>query len=72
MNGIYWGLTVMDLMSALDRMDRAEVVAFVRQCQQPNGGIGASINHDPHMLTTLSAIQVIGSIQYKFLCFWVD
>jgi geranylgeranyl transferase type-2 subunit beta len=58
MNGMYWGLTAMDLMGALDRMDSEEVIDFVRQCQHSNGGFGASIGHDAHMLSTLSAVQV--------------
>jgi len=30
MSGIYWGLTAMDLMSQLDRMNREEVIEFVK------------------------------------------
>ena len=58
MSGIYWGLTVMDLMGALNKMNREEVIAFVQQCQHECGGIGASVGHDPHLLYTLSAVQV--------------
>ncbi len=58
MSGIYWGLTVMDLMGQLDRMNRTEVLDFVKQCQCEDGGISASIGHDPHLLYTLSALQV--------------
>ena len=60
MSGMYWGLTVMDLMNALPRMDRAAVLDFIKQCQQPGGGISASLGHDPHLLYTLSAVQVLG------------
>ena len=58
MSGIYWGLTVMDLMHSLDRMDKEEVIAFVKSCQHDCGGLSASVGHDPHLLYTLSAIQV--------------
>ncbi len=58
MSGMYWGLTVMDLMYSLDKMNKTEVLEFVKRCQHECGGISASINHDPHMLYTLSAIQV--------------
>jgi hypothetical protein len=58
MSGIYWGLTVMDLMNSLDKMNKDEVLDFVKQCQHDCGGIGASVGHDPHLLYTLSAIQV--------------
>ena len=58
MNGIYWSLTAMDLMGKLDEMDRDGIVLFIKQCQHENGGIGASVDHDPHLLYTLSAVQV--------------
>lgn len=59
MSGIYWGLTVMDLMGQLPRMNQQEITNFITACQHECGGIGASIGHDPHLLYTLSAIQVI-------------
>ena len=59
MNGMYWGLTAMSLAGQLDRMDRDEVVAFVRSCQTEGGGMSCSVGHDPHMLSTLSAVQVV-------------
>ncbi|KAK2156852.1 hypothetical protein NP493_1934g00003 [Ridgeia piscesae] len=59
LSGIYWGLTVMDLMHSLELMDRQEVLQFVRECQHECGGVGASIGHDPHLLYTLSAVQVV-------------
>ncbi len=58
MSGMYWGLTVMDLMNSLDSMNKQEVLDFIKQCQHECGGIGASIGHDPHLLYTLSAVQV--------------
>lgn len=58
MSGIYWGLTAMDLMGQLEVMNKSEVLEFVRNCQHPCGGISACVNHDPHLLHTLSAIQV--------------
>lgn len=57
-SGIYWGLTVMDLMHSLERMNKQEVLQFVRDCQHECGGVGASVGHDPHLLYTLSAVQV--------------
>ena len=58
MSGIYWGLTVMDLMGQLHRMNTAEITEFIKSCQHECGGISASIGHDPHLLYTLSAVQV--------------
>ena len=63
LSGMYWGLTVMDLMDSLHLMDKEDVLDFVRQCQTEGGGFGASIGHDPHILYTLSAIQVRTSIK---------
>lgn len=65
MSGIYWGITAMDLMKELHRMDREEVVAFVKSCQHDCGGIGASLAHDPHLLYTLSAVQVSLVMRYR-------
>uniref|UniRef100_A0AAY4BBQ8 Geranylgeranyl transferase type II subunit beta n=1 Tax=Denticeps clupeoides TaxID=299321 RepID=A0AAY4BBQ8_9TELE len=59
MSGIYWGLTVMDLMDQLHRMNRDEILEFIRSCQHECGGISASVGHDPHLLYTLSAVQIL-------------
>lgn len=64
MSGIYWGLTVMDLMGQLPRMNRQEIIDFITACQHECGGISASIGHDPHLLYTLSAIQVTTTESY--------
>lgn len=58
MSGVYWGLTAMDLMGQLHRMSKGEVLAFVRSCQHSSGGFIPAPHHDPHLLYTLSAIQV--------------
>ena len=58
MSGIYWGLTAMDLIGQLEVMNKAEVLDYVRSCQHPCGGVSACLNHDAHLLHTLSAIQV--------------
>uniref|UniRef100_A0AAR2LXH8 Geranylgeranyl transferase type-2 subunit beta n=1 Tax=Pygocentrus nattereri TaxID=42514 RepID=A0AAR2LXH8_PYGNA len=59
MSGIYWGLTVMDLMGQLHRMNREEIIDFIKSCQHDCGGFSASIGHDPHLLYTLSAVQIL-------------
>jgi len=59
MSGMYWGLTVMDLMHALPRMEKQEVLEFIKSCQHGCGGFGASVGHDPHILYTLSAVQIL-------------
>ena len=39
--------------------DKEEVKQFIRSCQHESGGISASVHHDPHILYTLSAVQVL-------------
>ncbi|NXC45275.1 PGTB2 transferase, partial [Penelope pileata] len=59
MSGVYWGLTAMDLMGQLHRMNKEEILTFIKSCQHECGGISASIGHDPHLLYTLSAVQIL-------------
>jgi len=49
----------MELLGARSRMDQAKILQFVLACQHPNGGFGGNIGHDPHLLYTLSAVQVL-------------
>lgn len=61
MSGVYWGLNTLYLMKRLDE-DTPEVfntLQFIKQCQTKEGGFAASYNHDPHILHTLSAVQVL-------------
>lgn len=59
MSGMYWGLTALDLMGKLDSTRTDEILEFIAQCQSECGGISACIGHDPHMLYTLSAVQIL-------------
>ncbi|XP_018807570.1 geranylgeranyl transferase type-2 subunit beta 1-like isoform X1 [Juglans regia] len=59
MNGAYWGLTTLDLLGKLDAVDVDEVVSWIMKCQHESGGFGGNIGHDPHILYTLSAVQVL-------------
>ncbi|KAK9325408.1 terpenoid cyclases/protein prenyltransferase alpha-alpha toroid [Lipomyces orientalis] len=59
MSGVYWGLMALDLMGARDALPREDVVAYVKSCQHSNGGFGANPGHDPHLLYTLSAVQIL-------------
>ena len=59
MNGLYWGVAAMDLMNSLEKMDREAIIEFVVSCQdEETGGFRPVHQHDPHILNTLSAIQV--------------
>ena len=59
MSGIYWGLTAIDLLDKTDLMQKSEIVDFVKSCQHSCGGFSPSHDHDPHILYTLSAVQVV-------------
>lgn len=59
MSGMYWGLTALDLMDQLKSLPESAVIDFIKKCQdKKTGGISACENHDPHLLYTLSAVQV--------------
>lgn len=61
MSGVYWGLTAMALLGRdlSVEMKGDEIVEWVLQCQHDNGGFGGNVDHDPHMLYTLSAVQIL-------------
>lgn len=59
LNGIYWGLTALDLMHHVDALPRDQVISYVKSVQHENGGFGGHVGHDPHMIYTLSAIQIL-------------
>ncbi|CAH0550384.1 unnamed protein product [Brassicogethes aeneus] len=57
-SGMYWGLTALELMSINTKNQK--VIDFIVKCQDPeSGGISGCIDHDPHMLHTLSAVQIL-------------
>lgn len=59
MSGIYWGVTALDLMDNVSKIDQASIIEFIKKCQCPfSGGISPCEGHDPHILYTLSAVQV--------------
>ncbi|GAB5033269.1 geranylgeranyl transferase type-2 subunit beta [Nannochloropsis oceanica] len=61
MSAVYWALMGMALMGRdLEaEMKLSEIVEWVLLCQHPNGGFGGNTGHDPHLLYTLSAIQIL-------------
>lgn len=62
MNGIYWGLTALHLLGQPDVLSRAGLLDFVFSCLHENGGFGAAPGHDPHMLSTVSAVQILATL----------
>ncbi|KAI5302563.1 hypothetical protein KEM56_000569 [Ascosphaera pollenicola] len=62
LNGVYWGLTALHLMGHPDALPRHETVQSVLSCQHANGGFGAAPGHDAHMLYTVSAVQILATL----------
>ncbi|KAG6371798.1 rab geranylgeranyltransferase [Boletus reticuloceps] len=60
MNAIYWGLTALCIMGHKNALDREEMIEYVMSCwDEEAGGFGAHPDHDAHILSTLSAIQIL-------------
>ncbi|KKZ65817.1 geranylgeranyl transferase type-2 subunit beta [[Emmonsia] crescens] len=59
LNGVYWGLTALHLLGHPEALPRDETITFVLSCQHDNGGFGAAPGHDAHMLYTVSAVQIL-------------
>jgi geranylgeranyl transferase type-2 subunit beta len=49
----------MALLGLEENMGPKEIVEWVLKCQHPNGGFSGNIDHDPHILYTLSAVQIL-------------
>ena len=62
LNGLYWGLTALHLLGHPDALPREETIEFVLSCQHDNGGFGAAPGHDAHLLYTVSAVQVLATV----------
>ncbi|KAI9833457.1 MAG: hypothetical protein M1819_003615 [Sarea resinae] len=58
-NGLYWGLTALHLLGHPEALPREEVIEYVLSCQHDSGGFGAAPGHDAHMLYTVSAVQIL-------------
>lgn len=62
LNGVYWGLNALHLLGHPDALPRQETIDFVLSCQHENGGFGAAPGHDAHMLSTVSAVQILAMV----------
>ena len=61
-SGVYWCLTALKLLNC-DELKEDDIEEFVMSCYSPEtGGFGASPKHDPHILYTLSAVQILALI----------
>ena len=64
MQVLYWALCCLDLCKSLHFITstntKQEILQFIEQCWiETDGGFGGNINHDVHLLNTLSAIQIL-------------
>jgi geranylgeranyl transferase type-2 subunit beta len=60
MSGIYWLTTCLDLLNSLKLIDQDYIINYIQKCYDQNsGGYSPSPNHDPHLLYTLSAVQIL-------------
>ena len=60
LNAVYWGLCCLHLLGAPEEtLDRAALRAWVCECQTGGGGFAPAPGHDAHLLSTLSALQVL-------------
>jgi len=55
-------LTALHILGHSEGLPREATIDFVISCQRPNGGFGAAPGHDAHMLYTVSAIQILATI----------
>jgi geranylgeranyl transferase type-2 subunit beta len=62
LNGLYWGLTALHLLGHPEALPRTETIDFVLSCQHESGGFGAAPGHDAHMLSTVSAVQILAMV----------
>lgn len=62
LNGVYWGLTALHLLGHPEALPRNETIDFVLSCQHENGGFGAAPGHDAHLLSTVSAVQILAMV----------
>ncbi|KAG8899874.1 hypothetical protein FRC01_010338, partial [Tulasnella sp. 417] len=60
LNAVYWGLTALCTMGRKEALDREELIDFIMSCWDDEAGaFGAYPKHDAHILSTLSAIQIL-------------
>lgn len=62
LNGVYWGLTALHLLGRPNALPRDQTIDFVLSCQHDSGGFGAAPGHDAHMLSTVSAVQILAMV----------
>lgn len=59
MSGVYWGLMALRLLNKQKLLDEESIIRWVLSCKHNSGGFGGSPRQDPHILYTLSAVQIL-------------
>ncbi|OTA06819.1 geranylgeranyltransferase beta subunit [Trichoderma parareesei] len=62
LNGAYWGLCALHFLRHPEALPRKDTIDFVLSCQHDSGGFGAAPGHDAHMLSTVSAVQILAMV----------
>lgn len=57
-NGIYWSITALDILDDPNIND-LKIFDKVVSLQGKDGGFSPALNHDTHILSTLSAVQIL-------------
>ncbi|KAI5961858.1 BET2 [Candida pseudojiufengensis] len=68
MNGLYWGITALITMKTLNNttLPQQKVIEYVMSCwDSESGAFGAFPKHDAHILSTLSALQILKYYNYE-------
>lgn len=58
-NGIYWALISLHLLGHPDVLPRDELMEEILACRHDDGGFGSAPGHDPHVVCTLHAVQIL-------------
>lgn len=59
-NGLYWAVMALDTVHSLATLPKKDVTEFVLLCfDEEKGAFAAFPRHDAHVLTTLSALQIL-------------
>ncbi|EGV62463.1 Rab geranylgeranyltransferase [Yamadazyma tenuis] len=60
LNGMYWGVMALVGLKSLDTLPKPQVIEYVLSCYDAkSGGFGAYPQHDGHILSTLSGLQIL-------------
>jgi geranylgeranyl transferase type-2 subunit beta len=59
LSAAYWTVTALALLGRLEVVARERLLDWVLRCQHPSGGFGGDQGQDPHLLYTLSAVQIL-------------